>query len=176
MAFWALADHPAALLETVRSRCETLTLAPVSPGEAEEWLRARYPDRSPEELRAAAGQCGGLLGRAVEELEGAGRDPAAAEAAAALVSRLAQGDELGLMELCISLEKWDRDRLEALLDGAIGLLRDTLVDPAHAGGAAALPRRALLGAVDKLEGLRRACGSNVGAGHLAGWLCAGLNI
>ena len=175
-AYLLLADHPAALLETVRSRCETLTLAPVSPGEAEEWLRARYPDRSPEELRAAAGQCGGLLGRAVEELEGAGRDPAAAEAAAALVSRLAQGDELGLMELCISLEKWDRDRLEALLDGAIGLLRDTLVDPAHAGGAAALPRRALLDAVDKLEGLRRACGSNVGAGHLAGWLCAGLNI
>jgi len=186
-AFLLLSEHPAALLETVRSRCEILTLAPVTQGEAEEWLQTRYPDRSPAELREAAGQCGGLLGRAAELLEGdPGRDQAAADGAAALVRAFAKGDELGLMELCISLEKWDRDRLELLLEEAILLLRDALAlsvgapaaDPRRqtaAAEAARLPQRTLAGAADKLERLRLACGSNVGAGHLAGWLCAGLN-
>ena len=45
-AFLLLAENGGGVLQTVRSRCEELSLTPVPPGEAEEWLRARFPDRS----------------------------------------------------------------------------------------------------------------------------------
>ncbi len=105
---------------------------------------------------------------------------------ARLLSLLAAEDERGLMELCISLEKWDRDRLSALLDEAILLLRDALLcaagaldeaDPLReeaARQASALSPRRLLAAAAHLKRLRSACAFNIGAGHLAGWLCAGL--
>lgn len=186
-AFLLLTNNAAALLSTVRSRCEGLSLSPVTAAEAEVWLQGRYPDRPLDELRAAASRCGGLLGRAVEELEGAEQDSAALDGALELVCRMAGGDELKLMEFCVSLEKWDRNQLDALLGEAILLLRDALVcaagalrepDPrrrsAAEQAARALSPKALSRAVDKLERLRAACGFNVGAGHLAGWLCASL--
>ena len=90
--------------------------------------------------------------------------------------------------LCISLEKWDRDSLSDLFSEGVLLLRHALVlrtggdcgeaDPdrraAAAKAAQALSPRALLAAVDVLEQLRTSCAFNVGAGHLAGWLCAAL--
>ena len=155
-AFLLLTENAAALLPTVRSRCETLTLSPVSLPEAEAFLYARYPQRSREELSAAARRCEGLLGRAVAEL-------------------------------CISLEKWERDDLAALMGETVLLLRDALVQRAGAGQeedpqrraaaaslASALSPRAMLEAIRVLEELRTACGFYVGAGHLAGWLCARL--
>ncbi len=97
--------------------------------------------------------------------------------------RLAGGDELALLEHCVALEKWDREQLRALLDEGVLLLRDALVcsagtlresDPrrreAAERAARALSPRQLTQAVGVLERLRAACGSNVGAGHLAGWL------
>ena len=52
-AFLLLAENGGGVLQTVRSRCEELSLTPVPPGEAEEWLRARFPDRSEADLRRA---------------------------------------------------------------------------------------------------------------------------
>ena len=190
-AFLLLTDNAAALLQTVRSRCETLTLSPVTEAEAEAWLMGKYPDRPREALSQAARRCEGLLGRAVEELEGAaGADDQARTAAPQLIARLSAGDELALMEFCISLEKWDRDSLAALFSEGVLLLRHALVlqtggdcgetDPdrraAAANAARALSPRALLSAVDVLEKLRASCAFNVGAGHLAGWLCAALAL
>lgn len=188
-AFLLLADNAAALLPTVRSRCEVLTLSPVTQGEAEAWLAAQYPDRSEAERRSAAQRCEGLLGRAVDQLEGReSRDQQALDGALELIRRLAAGDELALLEHCVSLEKWDRDRFYALLDEGILLLRDALVcaagalhetDPnrraAAEQAASALPSRTLIRAVGVLEQLRTACGFYVGTGHLAGWLGAALS-
>ena len=188
-AFLLLTDNAAALLQTVRSRCETLSLSPVTEAEAEDWLARRYPDRAREDIVRAARRCEGLLGRAVAELEGAGDTGVQARSAAPeLIARLSAGDELAWMEFCISLEKWDRDSLSALFSEGILLLRHALVlraggdcgeaDPdrrsAAAQAAQALSPRAMLAATDVLERLRAACTFNVGAGHLAGWLCAGL--
>ena len=63
-AFLLITNNAAALLPTVRSRCETLALSPVAPAEAEAWLRARYPDKPAQALHEAADACEGLLGRA----------------------------------------------------------------------------------------------------------------
>ena len=102
-AFLLLTDNAAALLPTVRSRCELLPLSPVTEAEAEDWLAGRFPDRSPEERRQAARRCEGLLGRAVAQLEGqAGGEDKALAAALELVRRLAARDELALAELCVT--------------------------------------------------------------------------
>ena len=185
-AFLLLTDNPAALLPTVRSRCEGLALSPVPRAEAEAWLIRRFPGKEPEEIRNAAAGCGGLLGRAVERLEGAQGDGAAAEAARILVALLAKGDELALAAYCVSLEKWDREALAALLDHSVALLRDALALQAGAGQnvgpeeretarqAAELSRKTLLESAGVLEALRDAAEFHVGAGHLCGALSAGL--
>ena len=188
-AFLLLTDNAAALLSTVRSRCEALTLSPVTVQEAETWLSARYPDRSPAEVANAAARCEGILGRAVDQLEGRAADGRALEGAAALLERFCAKDELALLEFCAGLErdKWDRDSLNALLDEFLLLVRDCLVCAAGAlhesdprrrtlaeQGAKALSPKALTGAAALTEQLRTACGFYVGPGHMAGWLGAGL--
>ena len=188
-AFLLLTDNAAALLSTVRSRCEVLTLSPVTVQEAEGYLAARYPDRSPAEISNAAARCEGILGRAVDQLEGRAADGKALEGAAALLERLFSRDELAILDFCAGLErdKWDRDSLSALLDEFLLLVRDCLVcaagalhesDPRRRAlaeqGAKALSPKVLTGAAALTERLRTACGFYVGPGHIAGWLGAGL--
>ena len=188
-AFLLLTDNAAALLSTVRSRCEVLTLAPVTVQEAESYLATRYPDRSPAEIANAAARCEGILGRAVDQLEGRAADGKALEGAATLLERLCTKDELAILDFCAGLErdKWDRDSLSALLDEFLLLVRDCLVcaagalqesDPRRRAlaeqGAKALSPRVLTGVAALTEQLRTACGFYVGPGHIAGWLGAGL--
>ncbi|WP_297235511.1 ATP-binding protein [uncultured Flavonifractor sp.] len=188
-AFLLLTDNAAALLSTVRSRCEVLTLSPVTVQEAESYLAARYPDRSQAEISNAAARCEGILGRAVDQLEGRAADGKALEGAAALLERLCSRDELAILDFCAGLErdKWDRDSLSALLDEFLLLVRDCLVcaagalhesDPRRRAlaeqGAKALSPKVLTGAAALTEQLRTACGFYVGPGHIAGWLGAGL--
>ena len=94
-AFLLLTDNAAALLPTVRSRCEHLPLSPVTQREAELWLDEHYPDQPQAARQAAADRCEGLLGRAAAELEGqAAGDTQALDGALELVRRLDGGDEL----------------------------------------------------------------------------------
>ena len=188
-AFLLLTDNADALLPTVRSRCQVLSLTPVTRREALDWLTGRFPGRPVAELEAAADRSEGLLGLAVSLLEGqAAGDARALDAAAELVRRLAGGDELALAEHCAALEKWERDDLRAVLDEGVLLLRDALAcaagalcegDPARRRtaeeAARALSPRALMRSAGVLERLRDAAGYNVGTGHLAGWLCAALH-
>lgn len=74
-AFLLLSENAGGILETVRSRCETLTLDPVAPDECLAWLQARFPQASRDELADAANRCQGLLGRAVEQLAGGENRP-----------------------------------------------------------------------------------------------------
>ena len=188
-AFLLLTDNPNKLLPTVRSRCEVLALSPVTVQEAESFLAARYPDRTPAEIAHAAARCEGILGRAVDQLEGKAGDGKALEGAATLLKRLCDRDELAILDFCAGLErdKWDRDAIGALLDEFLLLTRDCLVcaagalhesDPRRRAlaeqGAEALSPKVLTGAAALAEQLRTACGFYVGAGHIAGWLGAGL--
>jgi DNA polymerase-3 subunit delta' len=56
--------EPAALLETVRSRCSTVTFAPLPPASLQRRLAAELPGHSSAELEALALLAGGDLGRA----------------------------------------------------------------------------------------------------------------
>ena len=86
----------------------------------------------------------------------------------------------------MGLERCSREELSALLEQAVGLLRSALA--VQAGTAcsaapevrsavercAALSPQALMSAALLLQQLRGSCEFNIGPGHLAGWLCAGL--
>ncbi len=186
-AFLLLTDNPGALLPTIRSRCEGLTLSPVPFDEAERCLARRFPGRSPEEIRAAAEQGGGLLGPAVAILEGGTGADDVRQAARTLLSLLIQGDELSLAQWCVGLEKWDRETLSQMMAAAVVLLRDAVAiqaavavqsgpeDRQAAAQAAKLPRKRLLAAVSLLERLQAATRFNVRSDHLCGALCAGLS-
>ncbi len=181
-AFLLLTENPGGVLITVRSRCEGLSLSPVSPAEAEAVLKKKFPGRDPAELSAAAQRCGGLIGKAVAELEGAGNEEVQA-AALELLGLIASGNELALAQWCIGKEKWGREALGDLLERETVLLRDALALQAGCAvseereevrRAARLPQRTLLKCVDVLERLRLSNRFNVGAGHLWGALCAGI--
>ena len=188
-AFLLITDNAAALLPTIRSRCETLCLSPVTQAQALAYLSQRYPSVDQADLQAAAQSCEGLLGRAIAQLEGSSREEEEiiSSAACSLLSCLTSGGERALAEQCIGLEKWDREQFSALLDELILLFRDALMiqsggaaspDPARARAArqaAACSARSLLAHVQLCERLRTACGFHVGVGHLCGWLCAGLS-
>ena len=163
-AFLLLAENPGGLLQTVRSRCEELALAPVSPGEGERWLRARFPDRDEAELCRAARDCQGILGRAVAQLEAPEEGRARSARAQQLADALERGTELSLFETALPLEKEDREGLIALLDALAAELGARAGCSAH--------RRRLLRAEDLIRRLRGAAQLNGNAGQLAGWLCA----
>lgn len=183
-AFLLLTDNPAALLTTIRSRCETLSLAPVSTDEAEAYLRHRFPDLSPDRLRNAAHTCEGILGRAVNQLEGKNADDPVPQTARDLLALMAKKNELGLCAKLVSLEKWERDSLSALMEELISLLRDTIkvqtggtVEPLfpEVQAASKLPASSLTHCVTVLEELNGHTRFNVGGGHLCGALCARLS-
>lgn len=182
-AFLLLAENPGSLLITIRSRCEGVSLSPVSLAEAEAALQRKFPQKSPEEISAAARRCGGLIGKAEEELEGAG-DEETRNAALELLGLIAKRDELGLCAWCVGKEKLDRGGLIRLFEQETQLLSAALKlqcgsDPGAADEqvrqAAALPKGLLLRYVDILEALRGAADFNVGGGHLCGALCAGIS-
>ena len=171
-AFLLLAEAAGELLPTVRSRCEVLALAPVDRREGEAWLRERFPDAPAQALSAAALRCGGILGRAVDELSGGGEEEAELSALAArLADTVEAGDELGRLELAMPLEKWDRERLAQLLDA----LRAEALRRLERPGQSESARRRWMAAAEGLEPLRAACGFNGAPGHLTGWLCAVLS-
>ena len=190
-AFLLLTENAGAMLPTVRSRCQVLTLTPVTPQEARAWVDARYPQCTPRQRQAAVEHCEGLLGRAVAELEGtAGEDRREVQAAGELLKTLSAGSEIALAEFCAGLErdKWDRDGLDKLLEEFSLLLRDALTavwgacpesDPQRRTlaeqAAAALTPGQLMKAWELTGKLREALDYNLGAGHLAGWLAAGLS-
>ncbi len=167
-AFLLLAENAGALLQTVRSRCEELPLTPVSLPESEEWLTRRYPGKTPEEIRQAALDCQGILGRAVQELEGQDENVVAR---AALVKRIAdameKGTELQLLEAALGLDnKLGRTELARTLEE----LEQELVRRMVRAG----DRRRGMRAVSLLRRIREALPYNIQAGVVAGWLCAGM--
>jgi len=147
-AFLLLTGQAGGLLQTIRSRCETLTLPP------EEDLpqpdRAQAREGAEELLRRLCGGDELALAEFCVGLEKWDRDSLSA-----------------LMEETVSLL---RDVLAVQTGGPVRLD----CPPAVRQAAERLPARRLLAAADVCGKLRAACGFNTGAGHVAGWLCAAL--
>ena len=165
-SFFLIAGNSGGLLQTIRSRCEQLTLAPVSPGEGLQWLKSHYPQRQEQELSKAAQDCQGILGRAVERLEENGSGTQRSAQAQELAQALEGGDELALFQASMALDKGGREEVTALLDALEASLGERIAQ----GG----DRRRLLKAVELVKQLRGAAQLNANPGQLAGWLCAGM--
>ena len=167
-AFLLICENPGAVLQTIRSRCEQLPLSPVSPGECERYLATRFPNSAPEDIRNAALNCQGILGRAVAELEGSREEAAArSDEARKLAEVLACADELTVLEAVTPLEKLKKedwiDLLSRLEVALVGLLGKKQGDG-----------RRVLRCIELCKQLRAAAGLNTNPTQLAGWLCAGL--
>lgn len=89
----------------------------------------------------------------------------ARESALEFAKRIEAGEPLPLLEFCVTLEKWDREDVKALLDETIGILVGK-----------ALREGQLLEQITGLDTVRRACETNIGPGHVAGYLMAELII
>lgn len=164
-AFLLLAENAGGVLETVRSRCETLTLDPVAPDECLAWLQARFPQASRDELADAANRCQGLLGRAVEQLAGGGEQAQALKDKADKLARLlVSGQELELLEFSLTLDKLSREDTQSLLDLTGAALGDQILQ--------APDRARALRAAQGVKEMRQAAGLNVGPAALFPWLCA----
>ena len=165
-AFLLMAENGGAMLPTVRSRCELLSLGPVSESEALSVLSAHFPNRSADQIADAARQCEGVIGRGITLLEDSGgKLQEIQKTAGRLVQLLLEGPEIAALEFCVGLEKWEREDLSLLLEESMERLRADL------GGYRDI--RHALSLAERLKEIRRGLDFHMGAGHVSGWLCAG---
>lgn len=163
--FLLLTDNAAALLQTIRSRCEELALSPVSPTECAAWLAERFPDLPKAQIQQVAQDCQGILGRAAAQL--GGEDPGALDRQAGELARtMLTGSECALFEQTLLLEKMPKEDLPALFDRTAAALVEQMKDGCDLS-------RAQTG-IELLHQLRQASQLNANPGQLAGWLCAGM--
>jgi len=164
--FLLLAENAGGLLETIRSRCETLALTPLTPAECQQWLEEHYPEENPQKLRQIAFDHQGILGQAVAQLKDGGQSDEAVRALSRqLALALEKGEELELFQTAMQLEKLSKEELGAVLDRTVTEVTHLLPK--------AQEKNRLLRAVELMGKLRGAVELNVNAGQIAGWLCAG---
>ncbi len=122
--FMLLTENPEKILPTIRSRCTELKLLPLTPGEMLPVLREKYPDAEEETLAAAMERSGGYLGQAIALLsEGMGEDPQTQGFLAGMLHR----DAVALLQAMVSMEKWKRDQLLAMLNRWLEILQQALI-------------------------------------------------
>ena len=149
-AFLLLAENAAALLPTVRSRCEVLSLTPAQPEQ-----QAKGQDEDGQAELAA-----GLLTRFASGNE---------TALATYLIPLEKWEREAFSDLMDTLIQLLRDTLVCQAGGVCQAGAEVRQ------AAQALTPAALLSAVETAEQIRNACGFHVGTGHLCGWLCAALS-
>ena len=118
-----LTAKPYALLETIRSRCQTLNFAPLAYDELEGYLKANYK-RPLEETRLIARLARGSLGRALEIDLGdyRGKRDTLMDLVEALLVR---GDTVKVMQAAEYLgRKFDKEAFETHMDLLMTLLED----------------------------------------------------
>lgn len=182
--FLLTAESRESMLPTILSRCVTIPLFPVSEEETVTALRAAFSDRPEEDLRQAAGLCGGVIGRAMEALED-GKLSEAAQLAGKMARALCAPAELSLLKLTGKLER-DKPLTRATLSELLLLLRDGLSvrlgggkplspDPAAAAVLAqTLTSERLLSLIGRVEELMHLLDGNINQTLLITLLCARL--
>ena len=172
--FLLLTDNPDKLLPTVRSRCTELALQALDEDTLCRALAREFPDRSPEDLRAAAVRSGGWLGQARAMLAGGDTAPQTEN----FVQAFAKRDGLLLTQTLAPMEKWKRDQLVPVLESCIALLENALVCRAGLPAISAQERTLsgsrssgeLMAALRSLKKARELTLGNVSPGAVCGWL------
>ena len=172
--FILMTDNPDKLLPTVRSRCTELALQALDEDTLCRALAKEFPDRSTEDLRAAAIRSGGWLGQA-KALVSEGADLPQTEA---FVQAFARRDGLLLTQTLAPMEKWKRDQLIPVLENWIALVENALVSRAGLPAISAQERtlsasrssQELMNALRSLKKARELALGNVSPGAVCGWL------
>jgi DNA polymerase-3 subunit delta' len=117
-------SRPGALLPTIRSRTNSLRVAPLSEGEVADHLRRRHELES-ERAEAIARRAEGSIGRALALLAGHGSE--AQDQADRLLRTVIQGNEGDRLRAAVAFTaRGARSQLAAVLDALEGRLRDLL--------------------------------------------------
>ena len=103
-----IAENPAKLPETVRSRCVELRLRPVTMEEGLRALKEDFPSESESVLSSAMEKGGMLIGRAADIV--LGRETGA-ETAKACAEAILMRDEFGLLSALMSLERAGKEEI-----------------------------------------------------------------
>ena len=172
--FLLLTDNPEKLLPTVRSRCTELALQGLDEKTLCSALNREFPEKAPEDLRAAAQRCGGWLGQARKLLEDGGPAPQTES----FVQAFANRDHLLLTQTLAPMEKWKRDQLVPMLDSWIELVEHALASRAGLPATSALERtlgtqrssQELMNALRSLRKGRELAMGNISPGAVCGWL------
>ena len=172
--FILLTDNPDKLLPTVRSRCTELALQTLDTDTLCRALAREFPDRSEEDLRAAAVRSGGWLGQARVLLDQGNAVPQTESFVQAFVQR----NGLLLTQTLAPMEKWKRDQLIPVLESWIALMENALVCRAGLPAISAQERslgasrssQELMNALRSLKKARELALGNVSPGAICGWL------
>ncbi len=122
--FLLTCENRTQLLETIRSRCVTLTLAPVAWELAAPVLTEKLPGHPEEELKRAHSLFGGTIGRVLDGVAD-GTFAKVLELVPTIAEALVSLTEWPLMELIGQLEK-DKALTAGVLSGLIPVFRDAL--------------------------------------------------
>lgn len=173
--FILLADNPARLLPTVRSRCTELRMLPLPRDMLLSRLRRDFPQAQPQDLEAAAERSGGFLGQAGQLMREGQELP---QQTRDFLQALCRRSPLLLMQTLVPMEKWKRDALDGLLRQWISLTQGAL--ECRSGLQAVSPGARQLAAVYTSMELRRLLSglqrgslylqSNVSPGAVCGYL------
>lgn len=174
--FLILVENPASLLDTVRSRCTELAMSPVPENGAYRYLRARFREKPEDEVRRAAADCGGVLGRAVAALEAEVTEDTVAPWLERWETALLAGQEYPLMEVSVRMQLgFDREalaefyrRLTARLHAALCASYTGTETPP----LARLSRKRLLALEALAEEGRQSCAFYIATGQSLGWFAA----
>ena len=172
--FILMTDNPDKLLPTVRSRCTELALQALDEDTLCRALAREFPDRSAEDLRAAAVRSGGWLGQARLLVS----EGSTAPQMESFVQAFARRDALLLTQTLAPMEKWKRDQLIPVLESWIALLENALVSRAGLPAISAQERTLgaerssgeLMQALRSLKKARELALGNVSPGAVCGWL------
>lgn len=172
--FILLTDNPDKLLPTVRSRCTELRLLPLSQEILTAQLRKDFPERSPDDLSAAAVRSGGFLGQARALLS----QEHTLVQTEQIVKSFATHDALLLVQTLAPMEKWKRDALIEILCAWIEIFESAL--SARLGGvsvtalsrtlAASRGSTELMQAIRDLKKALEYAQGNVSPAAICGWL------
>ena len=117
--FILLCQNRESLLQTVRSRCIHFRMEPLSDQDLRLALTRQMPDATADRVEAAVRDCGGSLGKALEQL----RDgPGKAQEAARDFTDSLEGDELAIYTACLPLGNLSREEYGSFCDEACRML------------------------------------------------------
>lgn len=122
--FILMAENAGAILPTILSRCTQFALAPLAYNELIALLRQQYPDKSEQDLTAAAAAAQGIAGNAAELLSGEIGE--AAELAAPFVRALSSHSELELVRAASACSSLTRRQFSHVLAALSVCLRDAV--------------------------------------------------